>query len=96
MKTLASLIEAHGAAWRAFCEAIDRVESAETPSTKQAWRVTDKAEKKAALAVCAYRCRTIEEARIKAEYLLGGLGLFDQWDECETALLQSFLDKRAA
>ena len=92
--TLASLIEAHRIAYAAFIVEVERDEEAEKPS--RAYKVADMAEKKAAIAVCAYRCRTLEETRIKSEYLLKAPGLYDQWDDKEKALLQSFLGRRAA
>jgi hypothetical protein len=47
----------HRAAYSAFCEAIDRQEEAETAAPKRAYNVTDKAERRAAIALCAYQPR---------------------------------------
>jgi len=56
----------------------------------------DNAETEAALAVCSYRCRTSEEARLKAEYLLTTSLVKDSWDDEAKALLESFLVEAAA
>lgn len=47
------------------------------------------ADDQAFLAVCAYRCRTPEEAKIKAEYLLTTAMVKDSWDDDARALLES-------
>lgn len=55
------------------------------------WDRAEQAEHEAAIAVCAYPCRTLEEARLKAEYLAKSPGLSDGLqDEQREALLQSF------
>ena len=94
---LAQRIDSYRAAYRAFVEAVDRDEQQETPATKEAYSVTDKAEIRALIAVCAYRCRTLDEAREKAEYLLTTPSLLkgDMTDH-EAALLRSFTRKVAA
>ena len=59
------------------------------------WERTEEAEHEAAIAVCSYRCRTLEEAQIKAKYLASAPGLKDMWDEHVEALLQSFIGEAA-
>lgn len=51
----------------------------------------DDDETDAALTVCSYRCRTSEEAKLKAEYLLTTSLVKDNWDDEAKALLESFL-----
>jgi hypothetical protein len=45
-------------------------------------------------ALCSYRCRTGEEASIKAEYLLTAGMVRDTWNEDAKALLESFARPR--
>lgn len=40
--------------------------------------------------ICGHPCQTIEEARIKAEYLLTTYLVKDNWDDESKALLESF------
>jgi hypothetical protein len=56
---------------------------------------TEEAEHEAAIAVCAYRCRTLEETRIKAKYLASAPGLKDLWEDHVEALLESFIGEAA-
>jgi hypothetical protein len=93
---LARLIEDHRVAYRAFCNAIDREQKTEAADfglagAKRDLKATSEAEEEATIAVCAYQCRALEEARLKAAYLAEAPGLSDglQPEHIE-ALLQSF------
>lgn len=102
---LPRLIKDHRAAYRAFCKAIDREQEMEAAfegrehediadayaGAKRDLEATGEAEWEAAIAVCAYQCQTLEEARLKAAYLATAPGLKDglQPEHIE-ALLASF------
>jgi hypothetical protein len=94
VEALAKLIDDHRAAYDAFIVEVERNEDAKTPS--RAYWTTDRAERRALLAVCAYRCRTLEDAKVKAEYLLKAPSLKGTMADRELALLQSFIGKEAA
>lgn len=51
------------------------------------------AEERALLAICSSRCRSLEEARIKAEYLLTTTSVRDFWETPSTVLLRSFVEE---
>jgi hypothetical protein len=84
---LLRLIETHRLAWDAFAK----------PGDSDAEEVeAEAAEYAAATALCAYRCRTIEEVRVKAAYLRRYPGLAELGDtELIAALLQSFCEEGA-
>lgn len=73
-----------------------RRESFGLAEAEREWDRTEDAEHEAAIAVCAYRCRALEEARIKAEYLATVPSLRDLMNEHVNALLQSFRGEAAA
>lgn len=90
---LQRLIEANRVARRVFCDAVDIEQEAErtgldVEAADLLWQEKNDAERASAIALLAYPCRTIEEARIKAEYILAS-PLKDEvhdWD-----LLEPFL-----
>jgi hypothetical protein len=57
--------------------------------------MTGGAELEALKAVCVYRCRNLQEAAIRAEYLLTTSYVRDTWDDHEKALLQSFVEEQS-
>jgi hypothetical protein len=76
---------------RVFAEEEARQEAFGLAGAKRDLEATGEAEEDAAIAVCAYRCQTLEEARLKAAYLAEAPGLGDglQPDHVK-ALLASF------
>jgi hypothetical protein len=60
-------------------------------ATEAKYRDADAAEEVALTAVCAYPCKTIEEARIKGEFLTRHLTRNEIQEHQYLALLQSFL-----
>jgi hypothetical protein len=73
-------------------ELLDRMwEESGLPASDQEWEAASDAEDEAFSAVCSYRCRTPDEARLKAEYLLTTSTVKDNWDDEAKALLQSFV-----
>lgn len=98
---LRSLIAKHRVARETFCEAVDIEEEADQTgvgidAAQALWQETNDAEKAAAIAVLSYPCQAIEEARIKAEYVLSS-PLKDEIDDPELlmALLHSFVGNDA-
>lgn len=76
---------------RVFAEEEARQEAFGLAAAKRNYHATSDAERDAAIAICAYPCRTLEEARLKAEYLATAPGLNDELQpEHVEALLQSF------
>ncbi|MGI8724690.1 MAG: hypothetical protein ACR2J1_04910 [Methyloceanibacter sp.] len=76
---------------RMFAEEDARREAFGLAPAKRDWEATNDAEQEAALAICAYNCRSFEEAAVKARYLATAPGLRDGLlDEHVDALLQSF------
>jgi hypothetical protein len=70
---------------------------AEVAAVERNYEATSEAEEQAASAVCGYRCRTIEEAKLKAKYLAEAPGLRDGLTEEQVeALLQSSIGEEAA
>jgi hypothetical protein len=72
---LINLIARHRAARQVFCDAVDVEQEAErtgegVEAANALWQETNDAEVAAALAMLAYPCQTIDEARVKAEYIL--------------------------
>ena len=94
---LKALISAHSVARQAFCDAIDVEQVAErtgegVEAADALWQETNDAEIAAAIAMLSYPCRTIEEARIKAEYILSS-ALHGELNDSDLymPLLRSFL-----
>jgi hypothetical protein len=72
---LVALIETNRAARQAFCEAVDIEQEAErtglnVEAADALWQEKNDAERASAIDLLSYSCRTIEEVRIKAEYIL--------------------------
>ena len=76
---------------RVFAEEEARQEAFGLAGAKRDLEATNNAERETAIAVCAYQCQMLEEARVKAAYLAEAPGLSDglQPEHIE-ALLQSF------
>jgi hypothetical protein len=55
---------------RMLAEEEARKEASGLAQAERAWEATADAEEEAFMAICSYRCRTPDEARLKAEYLL--------------------------
>jgi hypothetical protein len=89
-----ALIEKHRAAYEAYLQAIDHAEEtkAALPAADRAKDEANAAEIKAAVALCSYPCKTLDDVRIKAEYVLTAPIFSDglEPDQIE-ALLQSFI-----
>ena len=62
---------------RVFAEEEARREAFGLVAANRKYAATDDAENDAAVAICAYPCRTIEEARLKADYLRTAPSLSD-------------------
>ena len=99
---LMALIEANRAARQAFCDAIDIEQEAERTGdgVEEAdilWQDTNDAEKASAIALLAHPCRTIEEARAKASYILSSplRAEIHDWSLLEP-FLRSFVDSPAS
>jgi hypothetical protein len=98
---LADLIERHKAARKAFCDAVDAQEEAErtgegVEEAEALWQETDAAERASAVAMLAYPCRTIEEARAKGSYILTSPLHAEIHDhDLLAAFLRSFVDAPA-
>ena len=76
---------------RMFAEEEARQEAFGLAAAQREHKCADKAERDAAVAVCRYPCRTIAEARRKAEYLASAPGIHgDLLAEDVEALLASF------
>jgi hypothetical protein len=77
---------------RVFAEEEARQEAFGLAAAQRDLEATGDAEEKAAIAVCAYRCLTLEEARLKAAYLTTAPGLKSDGLQPEhvKALLASF------
>jgi len=76
---------------RMFAEEDARQEAFGLAAANRDYEATSEAEEEAATAVCAYCCHTLEEARLKAEYLAEAPGLRDGLQEEQVKeLLQSF------
>jgi len=85
---LVRLIEAHRVAWDTFLKAAEDTDNAQNAASDT--------EDDLALALCAYPCRTIEEARVKAAYLRKYPGLVELGDtRLIEALVQSFCEQEA-
>jgi hypothetical protein len=84
---LARLIEAHRVAWDAFLETAEATDNAQNAASDV---------DALAMAICAYPCRTIEEARMKAAHLQKYPGLVELGDtRLIEALVQSFCEQEA-
>jgi hypothetical protein len=96
---LQGLIDAHRAADSAFCDAIDRdpafYSNRRSVRAERERLAADAAKAAAFMALCSYLCRTFEEARIKARYLLTKAPVKDRWDDDPKALLESFVEENA-
>jgi hypothetical protein len=87
-----SLLEAKRAACLAPLEEI----FAEHSAAVSAWKVAQPAEENATMAICAYRCVTIDEAAIKAKYLAHREAIQESLTDVHwSALLRSFLPSEA-
>jgi hypothetical protein len=76
---------------RTFAEEEARKEAFGLARAERELEATGEAELEAAIAVCAYPCATLEQVRLKAEYLAKAPGLSDGLQEEQVeALLQSF------
>jgi hypothetical protein len=75
---------------RLFEEEEERKEAFGLGPAERRWRQTCDAEDRAALALCSYPCRSLEEARIKAAVILGSPIVDGVDEELLTAFLQSF------
>jgi len=85
---LVRLIEAHRVAWDTFLKAAEDTDNAQNAASDT--------EDDLALALCAYPCRTIEEARMKAAHLQKYPGLVELGDtRLIEALVQSFCEQEA-
>ena len=82
---------------RVFAEEEARQEAFGLAGAKRDLEATNNAERETAIALCAYRCQTLGEARVKAEYVAANLADIDglQHDQVK-ALLGSFSDKAVA
>jgi hypothetical protein len=72
---LARLIDAHRAAHAAFNESCTRDDEADRnapgyAAIERAWREANEADEAAFIAICAYVCRSADDGRTKAAYLL--------------------------
>jgi hypothetical protein len=77
---------------KAFEEEEARKEAFGLAEVQRRWEATNDAETEAATALCSYQCKTIEEARIRAEYILQTPLIRDEGEgEYLTALLRSFI-----
>ena len=77
---------------KAFEEDEARKEAFGLAEVQRRWEMTNDAETEAATALCSYHCKTVEEARIRAEYILQTPLIRDAGEgEYLTALLQSFI-----
>jgi hypothetical protein len=74
----------------AFDDENARKEAFGLGAAKRRWTELRDAEDAAAMALCAYRCRTLDEARAKAAAILAS-PMIDELGDCETELLQSFV-----
>lgn len=100
---LTDLIDKHRAAYKIFSDAIDRCSPLEEMERKtgRVKRALARAEREVDQAgdveinlfydLCGHRCQSLEEARIKAEYLLTTYLVRDTWDQEATELLRSFV-----
>lgn len=82
----------------AFREEEARLEACGLAGARRRWWGTETAERAAALALCSYRCRTLDEATRRAAYLLS-TPLCDEAFEAESpagAFLASFVAGREA
>jgi hypothetical protein len=86
---LTRLIEAHRAAFKAFDAAIDVEQELDGRQGSERKR-SAAAELDAFYEVCNFHCKSIEEAKLKAKYLLTTYLVKDSWDAEAKALLQSF------
>ena len=91
---LLDLIDAHRTAFDTFEAVAGRLNEEDSARTVRAethrkWHETCDSEDKALGALCGYSCKTIDEARTKAGYLIAMQG--DLRDDHVDALLQSFL-----
>ena len=75
----------------AFEEENARKEAVGLLATKRRWEELRDAEESAALALCAYQCRTLDEARIKAAAILESPMMDDLAGGHAEALLRSFV-----
>jgi hypothetical protein len=89
--------EAEGILEAKEAEAMARVDRAfaDYNAVKADYEAADAAEADTLLAICSYRCRTVEEARQKAEYLLTTSLVKGFWPDEAQAVLESFVEARA-
>jgi hypothetical protein len=77
-----------------FAEEDARQEAFGFAAAKRDLEATNNAERETAIALCAYRCQTLGEARVKAEYVAANLADIDGLHHDQVkALLGSFADK---
>ncbi len=77
---------------KAFEEEEARKEAFGLAEVQRRWEATNEAECAAALALCSYRCKTMEEARIRAEYIAQTPIIREDGEgEYIEALLRSFI-----
>ena len=81
-----------------FAEEDARMEAFGLAAAKRDLEATNDAERDAVAALCAYRCRNLEEARVKAHYLATAPGLASDGllEEDVMELLLSFADDEKA
>jgi hypothetical protein len=94
-KNLSRLIEAHRSAWDAWMVEVDY--HMDHNEVREAYHGLLAAEKKLFLAVCSHHCRTADEARMKAEYLIDHPNVNDWWGDATGAkeLIKSLLPEAA-
>ncbi|MGA9826699.1 MAG: hypothetical protein WBQ53_17975 [Methylocystis sp.] len=81
---------------KAFEDEEDRKEAFGLAEVERRWKVTNDAETETAMALCSYQCKTIEEARIRVEYILQTPLIRDDGEgEYLEALLRSFIPANA-
>jgi hypothetical protein len=74
-------------AYAAFVVEVER--HMETDEVGENYYATADAEAEAFEAICSYRCRTPEDLKAKAEYLLTTSTVKDNWDDDAKALLEA-------
>jgi hypothetical protein len=74
-----------------FAEEAARREKFGLAEAERRWEETSEADSVAALALCSYQCQTLEEARIRAEYIMQASIIHEDEGEYFSALLRSFM-----
>ena len=88
---LRELIEAHRSAWAAWLVEVDY--HSDHDEVGDRYHDAFDAQEDLFLAVCSYRCRTADETRMKAEYLIDHPNVNDWWGDATGSkeLLRSLL-----